>query len=124
MRIFLDDFRLPHDCVTYMQARIGKLNPIYLQEWLVVKNYDEFVKAVSENIDIITHVSFDHDLADEHYAPETWATGGDYMYTEKTGAECAKWMKEFYKKNQTDLPIIFVHSMNPIGTQNIINAFK
>jgi len=121
MKIFLDDIRHPQDCLLYMHQRIGTLNPIYLQEWVIVRNYDEFVNVVSNNIDNITHVSFDHDLADEHYDHTTWESP---MYLEKTGLDCAKWMKDFYEKNNTDLPTMFVHSMNPVGTKNIINLFK
>jgi hypothetical protein len=120
MKVFLDDFRIPLDAARYMHMRIGANNPIYLDNWEVVKNYDEFVKVISENIDLITHVSFDHDLADEHYNSETWESP---MYLEKTGLDCAKWMKEFYEQTKTDLPVIFIHSMNPIGTENIKNVF-
>lgn len=121
MKIFLDDIREPIDCVHYMHRRIGKLNPIYLQEWTVVRNYDQFVEVVSNNIDFITHISFDHDLAQEHYDPNTWESP---MYNEKTGYDCAKWLKSFYEQMKTDLPTMFVHSMNPVGTKNIINLFK
>ena len=121
MKLFLDDIRIPTDCIHYMHQRIGNLNPIYLQEWKIARNYQEFVDLVEENIDVITHVSFDHDLADEHYDHETW---GRDMYLEKTGYDCAKWMKDFYQKKDTDLPVMFIHSMNPIGTQKIINLFK
>lgn len=127
MKIFLDDYRTPKDCVQYMYKRIGKLNPIYLEDWVIAKNYDQFVKVVSENIDKITHISFDHDLADEHYDPNVYENGNeiDYeTYTEKTGYECAKWLKDFYQKNNKRLPIMFVHSMNGVGTNNIINLFK
>lgn len=122
MKIFLDDYRIPLDCVPYMHQRIGKLNPIYLEKWEVVKNYNEFVKLISKAVESeneITHVSFDHDLADEHYAPED-----QKHYKEKTGCDCAKWLKEFYKNKNMPLPIIFVHSMNPVGTENIIQVFK
>lgn len=108
-----------------MHSRIGELNPIYLQEWKIVRNYDEFVKAVTEDIDKITHISFDHDLADEHYDPSMFADD-DYRYEEisnsfkeKTGYECALWLKVFYEENNKPLPTIFVHSMNPVGTQKI-----
>lgn len=124
MKIFLDDYRVPLDCVPYMYRRIGKLNPIYLEEWTVVKNYDEFVKAIVNNIDEITHVSFDHDLADEHYDPDFKHFAEFGIYEEKTGYDCAKWMKEFYTEKGKELPIMFVHSMNQVGTENIINLFK
>ena len=135
MKIFLDDYRVPLDCVSYMHQRIGKLNPIYLEEWKVVKNYSEFTQFITQAIESgkeITHVSFDHDLADEHYTPEEYWQDFDkskeyqekQRYKEKTGLDCARWFKDLYIQENKQLPIIFVHSMNPIGTQNIINIFK
>lgn len=44
--------------------------------------------------------------------------------SEKTGYHCAKWMKDSYEENKIELPVMFVHSMNPVGTDNIINVFK
>lgn len=122
MKIFLDDIRFPVDCVSYMHKRIGALNPIYLEEWVIVRNYKEFVKEVSENIDTITHVSFDHDLADIHYNPATWTQS--FSYKEETGYDCAKWMLGFYKHCKKPLPVMFVHSMNPVGTERIIKLFQ
>jgi hypothetical protein len=125
MKLFLDDYRMPADCTQYMYQRIGNLNPVYLQEWIIVKNYEQFVQCVKDNYGSITHVSFDHDLADVHYSqeyndmPELYDT-----CQEKTGLHCAIWLKQFYKENNVELPIIFVHSMNPVGTQNIIETFK
>jgi hypothetical protein len=129
MKLFLDDVRQPKDCTQYMHQRIGALNPIYLEDWMVVRNYDEFVNAITEHIDIITHISFDHDLSDEHYDPMMYEGQTKYnelynQFIEKTGYECAKWMKEFYKEKNKKYPVMFVHSMNPTGTQNIINVFK
>jgi hypothetical protein len=122
MKLFLDDIRQPQECIHYMQKRIGALNPIYLEDWTVVRNYKDFVDAVTNHIDEITHVSFDHDLADIHYDPTTWREG--FVYQEETGHDCAVWLKDFYKEKGKELPILFVHSMNPVGTQNIINVFK
>lgn len=133
MKLFLDDMRDPSECAKYMHVRIGKLNPIYLEgEWYIVRNFDQFVKAVTSYYNDITHISFDHDLADEHYTPEEhWETieksrawQEKQEYKEKTGYECAKWMKNFYRENNLKRPVMFVHSMNPVGTENIINLFK
>jgi hypothetical protein len=50
----------------------------------------------------------------------------EYLKTvkEKTWLDCAKYFKEFYDRNKLKYPIIFIHSMNPVCTQNIINLFK
>jgi len=132
MKIFLDDVRIPLDCISYMHQRIGTLNPIYQEKWIIVKNYDQFKvlidSCVEKNVKV-THVSFDHDLADEHYDPIMLKEEGDYnslynTFKEKTGLDCAKYLNELYIRNELELPIMFVHSMNPVGTQNIINVFK
>lgn len=130
VKIFLDDIRNPVDCLGYMHTRIGAANPIYLEEWVIVRNYEEFAEAIDEHYPYISHVSFDHDLADEHYLDVSlWDKEGEYeklypSFKEKTGLDCARFLKEYYiKENDRDLPIMYVHSMNPVGTQNIINLF-
>jgi hypothetical protein len=123
MMIFLDDIRSPSECASYMHKRIGALNPLYIKgDWYIVRNYDSFTEAITKYLNDITHVSFDHDLADCHYDPDTWTES--FVYQEKTGYDCAKWMKEYYEYRKKDLPIMFVHSMNPVGTERIINLFK
>ena len=74
-------------------------------------------------------ISFDHDLADEHYTPEYFWDNyeeskkfqewrGQY-YQEKTGMDCAKWLVDYCMDNKKKLPEIFVHSANPVGADNI-----
>jgi hypothetical protein len=138
MKVFLDDIRNPIDCISYMHTRIGKDNPIYLEKWEIVRNYEEFISCIHDNMKDITHVSFDHDLADEHYHPSMFDEDmridpenleGSYnhianSFKEKTGYDCAKYLKWIYKECNEKLPIMYVHSMNPIGTQKIIDLFK
>lgn len=130
MKIFLDDVRMPSDCAKYMHTRIGKLNPIYLEgEWYIVKNYTQFVQAILKFQIHITHISYDHDLADDHYDVSMYHGADQYAQhlaksKEKTGHDCAKFVKEYYTEFNLSLPIMFVHSMNPVGTENIINVFK
>ena len=119
MKVFLDDVRNPVDCISYMYRRIGSDNPIYLQDWEVVRDYGEFTRVVKENIDAITHVSFDHDLALEHYIEEQ-----ERAYEEGTGYDCAVWMRNLYRERDIPLPTIYVHSMNPAGVENIRRVFN
>lgn len=131
MKLFLDDVRNPSDCIGYMHTRIGAKNPIYMEgEWYIVRNFEQFQRAIitfHRNIQII---SFDHDLADAHYAtPDIWETPEKVedrfeSFTEPTGYECAKFFKEFFDENKIPYPELWVHSMNPVGTQRIINLFK
>lgn len=126
MKLFLDDIRSPQDCASYMHRRIGDLNPIYLQgDWYIVRNYEQFCKAIDEFGDRITHISFDHDLADVHYH-ESMDQGIEayekYLgaFTEKTGYDCALYVKEKLPKH---FFILFIHSMNPVGVERIRRVF-
>jgi hypothetical protein len=130
VRIFLDDVRKPEMCLSYMHRRIGKLSPIYGEKWTIVRNYEDFVKAVEKNFPDISHISFDHDLAIDHYDPTMLDLAGDAYnklydtFSERTGYDAALWLKAFYKARNEPLPVLFVHSLNPVGTRNIINVFK
>jgi len=128
MKVFLDDVRKPIDCVDYMYYRIRNDAPIYIEKWEIVRNYNEFVDLVSKHFQSITHISFDHDLADEHYHTDMYKSEEEYYNSisgsENTGYDCAKWMKDFYDEQGIEYPIMYVHSMNPMGTQKIINLFK
>lgn len=129
MKVFLDDVRSPSECVSYMYKRIGSLNPIYLEEWKVVRNYNDFIKVIRDNDTEITHISFDHDLGED--VAENLVNSGFSKRKARaskklvaSGYDAAKWLKDWYTRRKLELPIMFVHSMNPIGTQNIINLFN
>ena len=126
--LFLDDFRHPYDCVVYM-TNTG----IYSKwSWVVAKNYDEFVSIITEK-GMPDFISFDHDLADEHYAPEEIWNDPEAVqkrmenFKEKTGLECAKWLCDYCIDYRETLPPFEVHSMNPVGAENIkgyLESFK
>lgn len=109
LRIYLDDVRTP-------------INP---DEWVVVRNYDEFVETVDklglENIDVI---SLDHDLGDS--AMKEWHRNVYHNYTldynnitEKTGMDCAKWLVEQWMDGKP-VVTVYTHSANAIGSANIM----
>ena len=99
--LFLDDVR---DANTFLQDT---------RTWVTVRNYNEFVKMITER-GIPSYISFDHDLADEHYA-----NMGGGQFNEKTGYDCAKWLVEFCLRTKQILPDWRTHSMNPVGRKNI-----
>ena len=99
--LFLDDERMPKNAFTYTK------NQLYLDlDWVVVRNYDEFVSYIKEN-DMPDLISFDHDLA-------------DINYDEKTGYDCAKWLINICIDQNINPPNYMVHSMNNVGRRNII----
>jgi hypothetical protein len=80
--LFLDNMRMPGD-VSW--ARLP--GAVYK----VVRSYDEFVAYINEN-GIPDFVSFDHDLADQHYVAmlaEVEGRPADYG-DEKSGYDAAK----------------------------------
>lgn len=127
IRIYLDDVRTPHP------------DPIG-GDWIVVRNYDEFVSKVQEiGLKNIHTISLDHDLGDtavqEYYrVKKTYSIDYDNI-EEKTGYDCAKWLVDhFYDTNPKRLemdhftrksipimfPTVYTHSANPIGSANIM----
>jgi len=115
--LFLDDIRTPETANSYMQL------PIYTQaDWVVVRNYDEFVSWVETN-GVPDLISFDHDLADAHYNQQNFEYKDDEE--EKTGYHCAKWLIDYCLDHKKKVPTrIIVHSMNPIGSLNIKSLFE
>lgn len=130
MKLFLDDYRQPYDCLGYMHKRIGQKNPIYNEgEWYVVRSFTDFKKAIHDFGKIITVVSFDHDLADGHYHQNMQEGVINYESDDfkddahKTGYHAAQYMISYFEYENIPLPMVLVHSMNPIGYQNIVNLF-
>jgi hypothetical protein len=105
MNIFLDDTRLPTEVVWLTLPSV---------KWKIIKNYEQFINAIK--LDGIPEViSFDHDLGIDFSPNETIPN------TEKTGLDCAKWLVDYCLDNSHSLPTYYVHSLNPIGKQNILN---
>lgn len=111
--LFLDDERNVAD-VKWVQYP--------LVHWVVVRNYQEFVDTVIKN-GIPERVSFDHDLADQHYAEFVNSTKtGKFDYntvSEKTGYHACKWLIEYCLEKKRLFPEHYIHTMNPIGHANI-----
>jgi hypothetical protein len=106
--LFLDDIRFPEDT-----RNVG-----WRDDWMIARSYDDAVILITEH-GVPDFISFDHDLADEHYESfEAGAAG------EKTGYTFAKWFCNHVMENDLALPdefAYYVHSMNPVGAQNIRN---
>jgi len=111
--LFLDDVRLPNN-VTWVDLPPN-------QHYSVVRNYNEFVDLVTLR-GLPKFVTYDHDLADSHYGDGLHGDDINYnKYNEKTGYDCAKWLVNECMKKGVKHPPYQVHSMNPVGKQNIIS---
>lgn len=107
-KIYLDDVRTP-----------------MIEDWVVVRNYDEFVNKVNEiGLKNISIISLDHDLGDT--AMKEWHNNVYHNFTlnydnitEKTGMDCAKWLVEKWMNGDTVVDV-YTHSANAIGASNIM----
>ena len=97
-KLFLDDIRNPKEVFSYIK------NEIYLNDdWEIVRNFDEFTKFIEDSWlhdAFPSKITFDHDLADEHYRPSMFNDPDKYNiyaieFKEKTGMDCAKWLINF-----------------------------
>lgn len=93
--IWLDDIRDP---ILFIKGNISN----YDIHW--VKNYNEFVSKY-DSLKIIPdlEISLDHDLGEE-----------------LTGYDCVKYVVNDCMERNAPLPLINVHSSNPVGRTNII----
>jgi len=108
-RIYLDDVR----------------TPVEKDQWIVVRNYDEFVTKVTEiGLENIGLISLDHDLGDTAMAE--WHKNVYHNYqlnydniTEKTGMDCTKWLVEKWMDGEPVVDVV-IHSANAIGSANMM----
>jgi len=113
--IYLDDVRTPLPNPSTHDA----------PEWIVVRNYEEFVQKVNEiGLENIEVISLDHDLGDS--AMKEWLHGVVRNYeinydniTEKTGMDCVKWLVNQWMDGKP-LVDVMVHSANAVGAANMM----
>lgn len=114
LNIFLDDERIPGDVVWVTLPNVM---------WSVVRNFEQFKSVIDELDKAPDFISFDHDLADEHYTAMLLESVNSTRFvgygTEKTGYECAKYLVEVAMNKGWQMPGYAVHSMNAIGAKRI-----
>jgi hypothetical protein len=108
LRLYLDDIRTPKD-----------------PEWIVARNYDEFVKQIKlHGLGSFEVISLDHDLGDTAMAE--WHRNVYHNYEldyanilEKTGMDCTKWLVEQWLDGKPVVDVV-IHSANAIGSANMM----
>ncbi len=109
LRLYLDDVRTPVS-----------------EDWIVVRNYDEFVSTINLNgLESFDLISLDHDLGEgamvEYYTNVKVRNELDYnRIPEKTGMDCCRFLVHESMDKKINLPQIYIHSANPIGSENMI----
>lgn len=121
--LFLDDERMPRD-VKWVDL------PPY--NWVIVRNYRQFVEIIKRD-GVPATVSFDHDLADEHYQEHHCAHDEKMLsrgliryekFVEKTGYDCAKFLANHCVDYNIPIPTYFTHTLNGIGAINIASILE
>lgn len=118
MKLLLDDERDSLKVFGFTNAAI------YKEDWIIVRNYEEFVAYYKRANTLVTHISFDHDLG-EDVAKELVSKGLSKRKARaqkklcKSGYDCAKWLIEYILERKISLPIILIHTQNPVGRDNI-----
>ncbi len=117
-RLFLDDIRDPKEVFKFVHKSL-----FVTLNFTTVRNFDEFIWFILDKW-VPSFVTFDHDLAPEHYTPEEYWSDYDKSkeyqeqkykeYTEKTWLDCAKWLVDYCNDNDKPFPRYYVHSQNPI----------
>lgn len=108
--LYLDDVRTPTE-----------------GDWVVVRNYDEFVKQIQlHGLESFEVISLDHDLGEESMVEYYTNVKNNYtlnyenITNEKTGYDCCKWLVAESMNKKIPLPQIYIHSANPIGSANMM----
>lgn len=116
--LFLDDERLPKNVIWI---------DLPLVPWEIARNYKQFCQLINSR-GLPVNVSFDHDLADEHYKDLGQSGSIGYeKFTEKTGYDCVKFMIEYCMNHNKPVPNCFYHTMNQVGAGNMytyIESYK
>ena len=111
--LYLDDVRSPLD-----------------ETWQVVRSYDELIAHIKlHGLENYQCISLEHDLGEEamqeYFRNVKPNSKLDYNnIQEKTGYDCAQWLIDEALRTDVLLPIIYVHSANPIGSENIVNLIN
>ena len=119
-RLFLDDWRIPTDCATYMWQRRADCRD-YHEEWSVSRSFGQFARYIdSEGIPDL--VSLDYDLADVEELKESLGIEEWFDMDEGrayTGSDCLSYLIGKCRAEKKPLPKIYIHSANPDGSDEM-----
>lgn len=94
-KLFIDDIRRPYD-----------------SSWHLAISYDEAIEFLKHNHNVVSEISFDHDLGMDPNSDQVAYTGMDVAW----------WLVDAHTDgviSLQNLTRVIVHSANPIGAANI-----
>ena len=121
--VFIDDQLRPYDVFNKTN------NPLYKQQFVVVKSFSQFTEYVEEQFkkdgSYPGFISFDFYLS-----PVTMQVTDDYsVYLNEdsyklSGLSCAQWIVNFVRKNNLPIPKYIIHDVNTTGRRLIQKVFN
>lgn len=111
IKVFLDDIRTP--AMAHNASKGLGLDYSPTENWVIARDYFEFVEIVNKYFYEIELVSFDHDLACVDSDGREW-----------TGKDAADYLINYCLDHQTHFPDWYAHTDNTAGRQNIIGSIK
>ena len=111
MNLFLDDIRTPS--MAHNASKGLGLDYSPTVNWVIARDYFEFVEIVNKYFYEIKLVSFDHDLACVDSDGREW-----------TGKDAADYLINYCLDHNTHFPDWYAHTDNTAGRQNIIGSIK
>ena len=108
MNLFLDDIRTPS--MAHNATKGLGVDYSATDQWVIARDYFDFVDIVNKHFDEIKLVSFDHDLACVKDGRE-W-----------TGKDAADYLINYCLDHDKKFPGWYAHTDNTSGRQNIIGA--
>jgi len=108
IRLFLDDIRIPK--MSHNETRGLGMQYSNTKDWVIIRDYFDFIDFVKNNFDKIDLISFDHDLA-------CYKDGQEF-----TGKNAVDYLINFCLDNDKQFPDWYAHTDNTTGRKNIIST--
>lgn len=107
IKVFLDDIRVPK--MSHNETRGLGMQYSNTKDWVIIRDYFDFIDFVKNNFDKIDLISFDHDLA-------CYKDGQEF-----TGKNAVDYLINFCLDNDKQFPDWYAHTDNTTGRKNIIS---
>jgi hypothetical protein len=105
IKVFLDDIRVPK--MSHNETRGLGMQYSNTKDWVIIRDYFDFIDFVKNNFDKIDLISFDHDLA-------CYKDGQEF-----TGKNAVDYLINFCLDNDKQFPDWYAHTDNTTGRKNI-----
>ena len=114
--LIIDDIRDAKDCYLHRERqKLVDFSGVPAGLWDIVRNYDQFIFKIKK-YGVPLRVSFDNDLCQNHMLLYIEAAKSNiFEYEEvqpKMGVHALQWLLDFCKKEEKELPIIYIHTAN------------